>query len=114
MDALLLQCFLQAAHRLSDKQLPMPINTFYSAHMRPRRPAGSSLEVSRRAATLHPSANPQQGASPRPTAPPQPSPAKQPTPSAPLHALCPVSAPLHPLHLCTPSAQSLHLCTLCR
>jgi translation initiation factor 2D len=45
MDELMRQCFLQAAHRLSDKQLPLPLNTFYSQHMRPCRPAGSSLEV---------------------------------------------------------------------
>ena len=47
MDSLLRRCFLQAAHAVSDKQLPMQINSFYAQHMRPQRPAGTSLDVKR-------------------------------------------------------------------
>jgi translation initiation factor 1 (eIF-1/SUI1) len=43
-DALLTFCFWQACHRVSDKELPMATNAFWAAHMRPLRPAGSSLE----------------------------------------------------------------------
>lgn len=36
-DRLLESCFLQAAHAVSDKALPLPLNTFYANHMRPNR-----------------------------------------------------------------------------
>jgi predicted ribosome-associated RNA-binding protein Tma20 len=36
-DRLLEACFLQAAHAVSDKTLPLPLNTFYTNHMRPNR-----------------------------------------------------------------------------
>ena len=38
-------CFLYAATTLKDKQLPLPINLFYSQHLRPLRPAGTTLDV---------------------------------------------------------------------
>lgn len=44
-DALLEACFLQAAHAIRDKSLPMPLNTLYAQHMRPGRPRGRSLDV---------------------------------------------------------------------
>ena len=44
-DALMRLCFLQACHRISDKQLPMALNALYAGHMRPLRPVGSSLDV---------------------------------------------------------------------
>lgn len=45
MDDRLRACFLYAATTLKDKQLPLPINLFYSQHLRPLRPAGTSLDV---------------------------------------------------------------------
>ncbi|KAL1520676.1 hypothetical protein AB1Y20_022245 [Prymnesium parvum] len=45
MDELLRACFLQAAHSISPAQLPMTANRFYTHHMRPARPVGSSVDV---------------------------------------------------------------------
>ena len=45
MDDRLRACFLYAATTLKDKALPLPINLFYSQHLRPLRPAGTSLDV---------------------------------------------------------------------
>lgn len=44
-DRLLRACFLQAAHSLKERDLPMALNTFYVSHLRPSRPAGSSVDV---------------------------------------------------------------------
>ena len=45
MDALMRACFLFSAKALDDASLPMLPNAFYTGHMRPKRPAGSSLDV---------------------------------------------------------------------
>ena len=50
-DRLLELCFLQAARTITDKALPMPLNTFYANHMRPNRCAALA-EVGRAGALV--------------------------------------------------------------
>ena len=45
MDDLMRKTFLQTARKTPDAALPLGINVFYSQHLRPNRPAGSSLDV---------------------------------------------------------------------
>lgn len=45
MDELMKRCFLHAAIHVEDAKLPLLPNAFYNGHMRPKRPAGTSLDV---------------------------------------------------------------------